>query len=215
MSMQRTILFWAGFFYLLTFVSIPTLFLYQPVHDPGYLLRKSNDNGVIIGGLLEVFVGLFGIITSVLLYVVLKSQNQMLAVGLIASRIVEVGTMFVGVSFLLGAVSLHQETADVNAILLANTLVVMYDRIFVLGQGFMPGINDLLLGILLYQSRLVPRWLSLIGIAGAFILFAGYFAILFGVIDRTFSASAASAILVAFFEIALGITLLVKGMKKS
>lgn len=214
-SLPRKTAFWAGFFYILTFVSIPTLFLYQPIHEPDYLLNSANDQKVIIGGILEIIVALCGIITAVILYSVLKKQNQTLSIGLIASRIVEAGTMFVGVAFLLGAVSLHQQTIDSTSIPLAQTLVAMYDRIFVLGQGFMPAINDLLLGVLLYQSRLVPRWLSLIGIIGAFPLFAGYFSIMFGVIERSSAPAGASALMVAFFEFTLGIYLLVKGIRKS
>ncbi len=206
--------FWAGFFYLLTFVSIPTLFLYQPIHEPDYLLRSANDQKVILGVLLEIIVALSGIITSVILYTVLKKQNETLALGLITSRVVEAGTMFVGAAFLLGAVSLHQQNADVNSIPLAQTLVVMYDRIFVLGQGFMPAINDLLLGVLLFQSRIVPRWLSIIGIIGAFPLFAGYFAIMFGVIERTSAIAGTSALMVAFFEFTLGGYLILKGIRK-
>jgi hypothetical protein len=213
--LPRTTAFWAGLFYILTFVSIPTLFLYLPIHEPDYLLGNANDNKVVIGGILEIIVALCGIITSVILYSVLKQQNQTLAIGLIASRIVEAGTMFVGVAFLLGAVSLHQTGADASSAPIAQTLVAMYDRIFVLGQGFMPAINDLLLGILLYKSRLVPRELALIGILGAFPLFAGYFAIMFGIIDRTSPLAGASALMVAIFEFSLGIYLLVKGIRKA
>ncbi|MBK8702255.1 MAG: DUF4386 domain-containing protein [Saprospiraceae bacterium] len=215
LPLHRKTAFWAGFFYLLTFVSIPTLFLYLPIHEPNYLLSNANDNNVVIGGILEIIVALCGIITSIILYTVLKKQNQTLAIGLIASRIVEASTMFMGVAFLLGAVSLHQQGAQASSIPIAQTLVAMYDRIFVLGQGFMPGINDLLLGVLLYQSRLVPRGLALIGIVGAFPLFAGYFAIMFGVIDRTAPLAGASALLVALFEFSLGIYLVVKGLRKS
>lgn len=206
--------FWAGFFYLLTFISIPTLSLYQPIHDPNYLLSKANDNKVVLGGILEIIVALSGVITSIILSSVLKKQNETLSIGLIASRIVEAGTMFVGVSFLLGAVSLHHQQTTASSMELAQTLVAMYDRMFVLGQGFMPALNDLLLGVLLYQSRLVPRWLSLIGIIGAFSLFAGYFAIMFGHIDRTSLYAGLSALLVAFFEFTLGLILLIKGIKK-
>jgi len=214
-SLPRRTSFWAGFFYILTFISIPTLFLFQPIHDPNYLLSSANDQNVIIGGILEIIVALCGIITAVILYSVLKNQNQILSIGLIAARIVEAGTMFTGVAFLFGAVFLHQQNAGASSIPLAQTLVAMYDRIFILGQGFMPAIDDILLGVLLYQSRLVPRWLSLIGIIGAFPLFAGYFALIFGVIDRTSPATVLSAIMVAFFEFTLGIFLLVKGIRKS
>lgn len=206
--------FWAGLFYILTFISIPTLVLYQPLHQSDYLLGNSNDNNVVIGGLLEIAVALCGIITSVILYSVLRNQNQTLAIGLIAARIVEAGTMFVGVSFLLGAVSLHNGTVDSTSVSLAQTLVTMYDRIFVLGQSFMPAIDDLLLGILLYKSRLVPRGLALIGIIGALPLLAGYLAIMFGIIERMSPLSGASALMVAVFEFSLGIYLLVKGIKR-
>lgn len=207
--------FWAGFFYILTFVSIPTLFLYRPIHEPHYLLSNANDNIVVFGGILEIIVALCGIISSIILYSVLKKQNETLAIGLVAARILEACTIFVGVAFILGAVTLHQQGAEESSIAISRALVALYDRIFVLGQSFMPAIDDILLGVLLYQSRLVPRWLSVIGIVGAFPLFAGYFALMFGFIERSSPVTGASAIMVAFFEFTLGIYLLVKGIRKS
>jgi hypothetical protein len=207
--------FWAGFFYILTFVSIPTLSLYQSIRQPDYITSISDDSNIVLGGILEITVALSGIITSILLYSVLKKQNQTLALGLIASRIVEAGTMFVGVAFLLGAVSLHHDHNTSTAADIARTLVNMYDRIFVLGQGFMPAINDILLGVLLFKSRLVPRGLSLIGIIGAIPLLTAYFAIMFGFIERTSILAGTSAILVALFEFSLGIVLLIKGIRKT
>lgn len=46
--------FWAGFLYILTFVSVPTLFLYQSIHKPNYLLSNANYNIVVFGGILEI-----------------------------------------------------------------------------------------------------------------------------------------------------------------
>ncbi len=211
--LPRKTAFWAGFFYILTFVSIPTLFLYQPIHEPDYLLSNANDNKIVMGGISEIIVALCGIISSIILYYVLKKQNETLALGLVAARILEAATIFVGVAFILGAVTLHQQRGGEDAIASSHTLVALYDRIFVLGQGFMPAIDDILLGTLLYRSRLVPRWLSLVGIIGAFPLFAGYFALMFGVIERSSPLTGASAIMVAFFEFTLGVYLLVKGIK--
>jgi len=214
LQLNRKTAFWAGLFYLLTFVSVPTLVLYQPIHEPDYLLGSTNDDQVIIGGILEIVVALCGIITSVILFSVLKKQSEILAIGLIAARILEAATIFVGVAFVLGLVSLHQEKAGEGALDISRTLVLLYDRIFVLGQSFMPAIDDLLLGILLYKSRLVPRWLSLIGILGAFPLLTGYVSLLFGVIDRTSPFTGAAALMVAFFEFTLGMYLLVFGLRK-
>ena len=61
----------------------------------------------------------------------------------------------------------------------------------------MPAICDLLLGFLLYKSRLVPRGLSLIGIVGAFPLVISWLATLFGTFGPQTAPSPFGAILVA------------------
>lgn len=205
----------AGVLYLLTFVSIPTLTLYGPIHEPDYILGNSKDTGVIIGGILEIIVALTSIATGIVLYPVLKKQHEGFALGLVASRILEASTIFVGVAFILGIVTLHKSGAGSESFATSHTLVALYDRIFLLGQGFIPAINDLLLGILLYQSRLVPRTLSFIGITGGIPLVAGYFAVMFGAIDRISPLAALSAVPVAVFEFSLGIYLVAKGFKPS
>jgi hypothetical protein len=201
----------AGLLYLLTFVSIPTLALYRSVHQLDYVIGKGPDNAVIIGALLEVIVALAGISTAVVLFPVLKKQSETAALGLIAARILESGTIFAGVSFLLSIVTLRQGGAGTDALVTGHALAILYDRIFLLGQSFMPAICDLLLGYMLYQSRLVPKTLSLIGMIGALPLLVGYFAVLFGVIERNSPLAGLSAVLVALFEFSLGIWLIVKG----
>ena len=39
----------AGVFYLLTFVSIPTVALYGPVHDEDYVTGTGSANAVVVG----------------------------------------------------------------------------------------------------------------------------------------------------------------------
>lgn len=205
MKLPRKTAFWAGFFYLLTFVSIPTLSLYLPIHNINFLIRNDTNIDVIIGGLLEITVALSGIITSIILYNVLKEQNQTLAIGLIASRILEAATIFVGVSFVLASVKLHKIEANETYTEIAHTLAILYDSIFTIGQAFIPAIDDIILGILLYKSRIVPRSLAVLGIAGAFPLIIGFLFILFGIIERTSIFAGLSAIMVATFEFSLGI----------
>jgi hypothetical protein len=205
----------AGIFYLLTFVSIPTLVLYGPVHDPNYIAGHGSDKAVIIGGILEIIVALAGIGTAVVLYPVVRKQNESTALGLVAARVLESGTIFVGVAFLLSIVSMRQGGAGPDAMMIGHALATLYDRIFLLGQSFMPAVCDLLLGIMLYRSRLIPRGLALIGIIGAAPLLAGYIAVLFGVIGQHSPLAGLSAVLVALFEFSLGIYLVVKGFRTS
>ena len=213
-SLRKTALV-AGVFYLITFVSIPTLALYSQVKGANYIVGSGPDTPVIIGGILEIIVALAGIGTAVVLYPVLRKQNESAALGLVAARILESGTIFVGVAFLLSIVTLRQAGAGSDALATSHALGALYDRIFLLGQSFMPAICDLLLGFLLYQSRLVPRGLSLIGIVGGPVLLIGYFAILFGLIGQHAPLAGLFAIPVALFEFSLGIYLVVKGFKPS
>jgi hypothetical protein len=212
---SRKISLAAGILYLLTFVSIPTLAIYGPVKGANYILGVGPDTSAIIGGILEIIVALAGIGTAVVLYPLLKKQNESLSLGLVASRILESGTIFAGVAFLLTIVSLRQAGAGADALVTSHALAALYDRIFLLGQSFMPAICDLLLGFLLYKSRLVPRGLSLIGIVGGPVLLVGYFAVMFGVVGQHAPLAALTALPVALFEFSLGIWLVVKGFNPS
>jgi hypothetical protein len=49
----------------------------------------------------------------------------------------------------------------------AEALVAVHDWTFLLGPGVMPGINALLLGYVLYRSRLVPRLIPATGLLAA------------------------------------------------
>jgi len=213
-SLRKTSLV-AGILYLLTFISIPTLALYGSIHQPGYILGAGPDTAVIIGNILEIIVALMGIGTAVVLYPVLKNQNEGIALGLVGARVLEAATIFVGVMLLLTVVTLRQAAAGTQALVTSHTLVTMYDRMFLIGQSFMPAIDDLLLGFLLYQSRLVPRGLSLIGIIGGPILIAGDILVLFGIIGQRDPSTVLFAIPVALFEFSLGIYLIVKGFKST
>ena len=213
MSPLRKTALVAGVFYLLTFVSIPTLFLYGPVRGANYIIGAGPDTAAIIGGISEIIVALAGIGTAVVLFPVLKRQNEAAALGLVASRVLEASTIFFGVAFIMSIVTLRQTGAGAGALVTSHALATLYDRIFLQGQSFMPAVNDLLLGILLYQSRLVPRGLSLIGIVGALILFASYIAVMFGLLGQHAPVAALSALPVALFEFSLGVYLVVKGFK--
>src|SRR5215211_9476826 len=175
MSPDRKLALAAGVFYLLTFVSIPTLFLYDQVrNNPNYILGPGPDTAVPFGAILEIIVALAGIGTAVTLYPVLKRQNEAAALGFVGSRVVEAAGILAGVACLLAIVILRQSGAGNGALITGQTLAILYDRIFLLSQSLMPIVNDLLLGFLLYQSRLMPRVLPLLAFIGAPLLLASW-----------------------------------------
>jgi Domain of unknown function (DUF4386) len=216
-KMRRTALT-AGVFYLITFVSIPTLALYGPVQDHrDWVLGPGASTGVLAGGFLEVIVALAGIGTAVTLYPVVKRQNEGAALGFVAARVLEAGLIFTGVISLLSLVTLRQDlggTAGANAAALVTTgasHVAVYNWTFLLSQSLMPGINALLLGSLLYRSRLVPRIIPVLGLIGAPLLICTVVATLFG--GFKLGSPEPAALPVAAWELSLGVWLVVKGFK--
>ena len=216
-KMRRTALT-AGVFYLITFVSIPTLALYGPVRDHrDWVLGSGASTGVLVGGFLEVIVALAGIGTAVTLYPVVKRQNEGVALGFAAARVLEAAMIFTGVISLLSLVTLRQDlggAAGANAAALVTTgasHVAVYNWTFLLSQSLMPGINALLLGSLMYRSRLVPRIIPVMGLVAAPLLIASVFATLFGGIKL--GSPLFAALPVAAWEFSLGVWLVAKGFR--
>jgi hypothetical protein len=215
MSPARKTAFAAGVLYLLTFVSIPTLFLYGAVKSPNYIVGPGPDTAAIVGGILEIIVALAGIGTAIALYPVVKRQGEARALGFVASRVLEAATIFAGVMILLTVVTLRQSGAGPDALVTGHTLVAMYNRIFLLGQGFIPAVNALLIGSLVYQARLVPRVLPTLGFIGAATLVASDVGTLFGAWGQFSTVPALATLPIALWELSFGVWMNVKGFNPS
>ena len=214
-SLRKTALV-AGVLYLITFISIPTLALYGPVRtDPGYIAGPGPDTAVIFGGILEIIVALACIGTGVALYPVVKRQNEGIALGFVAARILEGALIFAGVVALLSIVSLRQAGAGEDALITGQALLALHTWTTVLGQGFLPAANALLLGSLMYRSRLVPRILPVLGFIGAPLLVAAVAGTLFGIWGTVSPLSGLGALFLALWEFSLGVWLVVKGFRPS
>jgi len=205
----------AGVFYLLTFVSIPTLAMYGSVRAPNYILGPGPDTTVILGALLEMVVALAGIGTAVTLYPVVKRQSEGRAMGFVGSRVLEAATIYVGIVSLMSVVTLRQAGAGAGALATGQGLVAQYYWTFFFAQSFIPAVNAVLLGSLLYQSRLVPRVLPVLGFIGAALLVASWTATLFGLLGPVTPASALAALPIALWEFSLGVWLVAKGFNPS
>ena len=209
----------AGVFYLVTFVSIPALLLLGPALEADYILGSGQDTRVLLGGLLETVTALACIGTAVVLYPILRRQNEALALGFVTARVFEAALIMVGVVSVLTLVTLRQEAggaaaADPGALLATGkALVGVKDWTFLLGPGIVPAINALLLGTLLYRSRLVPRVLPVIGMVGAPLLLISSVATLFGANEQISALSAAAGLPMAVWELSLGLYLVFRGFK--
>ena len=218
-SMRRTSLV-AGILYLLTFVSIPTLFLYDPVRgNADFVLGAGSDTGVRWAALSEVIVALAGIGTAVVLFRVAKRQSETAALGFVTARVLEAALILVGVVSMLTILTLRHDVAGTagadpaSLVTTGRTLVATYDWAFLLSQSLMPVFNALCLGYVVYRSGLVPRILPIVGLVGAPLLLASDLAIFFGVYDRMAPIAALAALPIAAWEFSLGVYLVTKGFR--
>jgi len=210
----------AGIFYLITFVSIPTLAVYQGIHNRAdFVLGAGSDTGVLWAALSEVVVAIAGVGTAVVLFPVAKRQSESAALGFVTSRVLEAAGILLGVVSVLTLVSLRHDVAGTagadraSLLTTGHTLAAVYDNAFLLSQSLAPAINALCLGYVMYRSGLVPRILPTLGLIGAPLLLAADLAVFFGVLDRSAAIAVFAALPVAVWELSLGIYLTFKGFR--
>ena len=160
-------------FIIATVAPITSAFFTGSIHDTDYLTAVSaNQNRVLIGVLLLLIMTASIVSIPIVIYPVLKKHNETLALGYVGARIFEGFFSAINIISLLLLLSLSREFAT------STTPVDSYFQTSgaLLLSGFDWGsilldfpftIGALVLNYLLYKSRLVPRWLSALGLIGA------------------------------------------------
>jgi hypothetical protein len=205
-----------GVLFILTFLtSIPAALMFQSVTDDpaGFLAGGGDDNTIYWAALLEFLLIIANIGTAVVLYPIAKRQSKVLALGYVSARIMECVFLAAGIIFVLGVVSLRQDSP--GAVDLAVSLAALKEWTFLFGPGFVvPFGNGLILGYLMYKSGLVPRPMTWFGLIGGAILLISSLNTLFGSWE---AGSAMPALLVApefIWEGFLGIYCAIWGVRR-
>ena len=142
---------------------------------------SANEKTLIIGTFLVLIdaVAVAGI--AIMIYPVLKKHNEALALGYVGARIGESVLFGVNVIITLTLLTLSQEFVNAGSLdtsyyqTLGAVLLAAGNWAYLLGLGLAFAISALILNFVLYQSKLVPRWLSAWGFIGAALVFANYF----------------------------------------
>jgi hypothetical protein len=162
-----------GALFIITFItSISALALFQSVLDDpaAYIAGGGKDNQIYLGAFLDFLLVIANVGTAVVLYPIARRQNEALAIGYVAARIIESVFIAAGIIFVLGVVSLRQDSPD--AADLAVSLAQLKDWCQLFGPGLVvPFGNGLILGYLMYRSGLVPRRMAWLGMIGGPLLF--------------------------------------------
>ena len=201
-----------------TVASSLTVVLLTPTLDaPDYLVRLSANEFQVSLALLLMLVDVFCVVgIGTMLYPILKRNFEALALGFTAARIIE-GVLFI--VYCIGVLSLlalsrefvRAGTPDASHFQSNGTIMLAVSNwAFSLGLRFAFGISALLLNYMLYQSKLIPRWLSGWGFVGGLFVFAMLFSELFNM-----NLPGISDVLIAVQEMVFAVWLIVKGFNPS
>ena len=204
-----------GVLFIITFLtSIPALGLFQPVLDDpvAYITGGGHDYQIYLAALLEFFLIVSAVGTAVVLYPIARRQDEALAIGYVAARIIESVFIACGIIFVLGVVSLRHDLPGAHDA--AFTLAVLKDWTFLLGPGFFPLGNGLLLGYLMYRTGLVPRRMAWLGMIGGPLLFLAGVGTLFDLWGPGTTVPAIATIPEFIWELFLGVYCTIYGFRK-
>ncbi|KRF04819.1 hypothetical protein ASG89_21190 [Paenibacillus sp. Soil766] len=206
-------------FIVAALTSIIGLILYNPLlNDANYLIQGAEHaNQIILGAIFELTLVVSAIGTSILLFPILRKHNESIALGYVCFRFLEAIVIMIGIISVLSLLTLSQEFVNTvapneSSFRTSGTLLIaIHDWTFLLGPNFLLGINTMMCSYLLYKTKLVPRFISYMGLTGATLIFIAALLEMFSIIAQLSTWGAILAIPVAAYEMTLAVWLLVKG----
>jgi hypothetical protein len=211
-DMHRTARVVGLLFILASATSVASFFFFESVYDDDYLTTVStNEHGILVAVLL-MFVATASIIgIPIAIYPVMKRYDESWALGYLGARVFE-GLFFIfNIVTLLSILSLSREfvaAATPNLAYFETTGALLLAQFewnsLLLDIPF--AVSAVILNYLLLRSGVVPRWLSIWGLAGGILWMPGALIMMFDLMDATFLA-----VPIGIQEMALAVWLIVKG----
>ena len=210
-----------GVLYIIgTIAGILSLVFTDPIRDGQNILANisANENRMILGALSIVTMGLALSMIPVLMYPILKKYNQTLALGYIVFRsgfeAVTHLSIAIGWLLLLPLSRAYTEagTPDVPHFHALGSILLNPDQIGSIGT-IVFCLATLMFYFVLFQSKLVPRWLSGWGLIAVIPYLVGGLLSIFGLIDPLATITVVLDVPLALQEMVLAVWLIVKGFR--
>jgi hypothetical protein len=212
-----------GVLYIIgTVTGVLSMLVTQPLlNDPAYLHTvAAQGNQIRLGALLVFIMGLALAMVPVMMFPILKKQNEVFALGYVVFRGgLETFTSIAEVIFLLLLVSFSQVSVQAGAADAANMqalgsvlrnaveMSTTTEIVFPLGA--------LMFYTVLYQANLLPRWISGWGLIGAILFEAAGVLHLFALIGQTSTIMLVLVLPIGVQEMVMAVWLIVKGFQPS
>ena len=195
--------------------------LMEPILDaPDYLTAISaNENQVAVGALFVLINCAAAVGIAVMMFRILRQHNEIIALGYVGARIIEATILVVSVIIPLSLIALSREyvagAPDASYFhTLGTLLLAVRDWTHVLGIMIVFSSGALMFYCLLYQSKLIPRFLSVWGLIGATLSLAAGLLGMFG-LGSSSTITTFMALPIWVQEMVLAVWLIVKGFNPS
>lgn len=188
---------------------------------PEYLTHIYPNRAQVVWGVLLEYIDAVAVVgIGVAIFPILKRHNEAIAISYVGTRIIECALLFVAGISLLSLIPLSQAYSQagvldsayfqtIGALSVAQSDLAFQVAMLALGVGSIP------FCILLYQSKLIPRPLSVLGLIGYAALMLGTVAALFGLINVTQGVGLLTVVPGGLFELIFPLWLIVKGFNSS
>jgi len=192
------------------------------LNDPDYLMKISaNENQIIIGALLVLTMGLALAMVPVVIFPVLKKHNEVLAFGYVVFRgALETVTAIAMVITWLFLLILSREYVAAGVPDASNFQTL--GAVFLKGSdsissivGIVFSLGALMLYYVFYQSKLIPRWISIWGFIAIILGLATCILIIFHLQSSFSTINTVMNLPILLQEMVMAIWLIVKGFNQS
>ncbi|MES2733054.1 MAG: DUF4386 domain-containing protein [Bacteroidota bacterium] len=192
------------------------------LHAPDYLVKASaNEIPIILGTLFVWLMGFSLALIPLFMYPIFKKHNEVLAIGYVIFRgaLEMVTYIAIGICMLLllnlsqdyvkAGVSNPSNYQNLGSILLKARELSSLSTIFVFGLG------ALMFYLLLFQSKLIPRWLSIWGLIAIALHIATGLLIMFKLQSETSTLNTIMNFPIFLQEMVMAVWLIVKGFNSN
>ena len=214
----------AGVLFILADVaSLSSSQFLAPIKTLNFTEFSANQTTqALIGALLVFIAAILSVSIAISLYPVLRKFNQSLAIGAVSFRLIEAVLYIVGVVTIIFLLTLSQEFVQAGAP--SSSYFQTLGAVFLSGHDWVSfgagpiafSLGALMYYIIFYQTKLVPRWLSIWGLVGVTLCTTSAILVMFNIIG-TFSTVQIVLNFPFIFaqELVLAVWLIVKGFNPS
>jgi len=220
MGTYREISIVVGVLYILGFVA--GIVSIAPAVDNSDYLAKSAVNSYQINtaAYFQFLMAIFYIGIAIILFPLLKTYNERLAIGFLSFRIIAALFVFIGAIILLLILKLSQEYVKMSPSdssyfhVIGNLLKTARDLVNHVGMIIILCIGGIMLYIIMIQSGLIPMWISIWGLLGSSIAIIASVLVMTKILEVLTPTYMILNIPIALQEIVFAVWLIVKGFKQ-